>query len=606
MGKLYPDAYFDGSGFDAYQYFGAHHTKDGVVFRVCAPQAQSVALIGAWNGWQPIPMKKTDPRGIYTVCIGNAQPGQLYKFRIHEGGEGRVRDRADPFGRQTEVRPSTASVIPPREGFQFTDTAWRNAQNSGHYDRPLNIYEMHIGSWRRHPDGSFYGYRELAQSLIIYCKEHFYTHVEFLPLAEHPFDGSWGYQTGGYFSVTSRYGSPDDFRWLVNELHKANIGVIMDFVPVHFIPDDFALFEFDGTPLFESHGDLGYSEWGSLNFDFGKPIVRYFLQSAADFWLTECHVDGLRFDAVRNIIYYQGDEARGQNRTAIEALKLLNQGLKNRHPNALLIAEDSTNFIKVTAPVQYDGFGFDYKWDLGWMNDTLAYFQLPPDERYMPENYHKLTFSMNYFYDNLFLLPLSHDEVVHGKKTILDKMWGSYEQKFAQCRTLYTWVYTHPGKKLGFMGNEFASFREWDENRELDWELLRYPIHSGFDRFLIGLAGLYRSCPALHEGEYHPGCFHWLQANDHQHAVYAYERAAGGDRLAIALNLSDKAYHSYTLYFDHPVTLRELVNSDYIHYGGAGDINEAKILCRPSGDKWAVDIQLAPFGSCIFRVMPDR
>ncbi len=596
------DRYFSGRMFDAYRYFGAQHTREGTVFRVCAPHARRVALIGEWNGWQETEMIRTDERGIYTICSDRARPGQLYKYRVYESGKGRVRDRADPFARQSELRPGTASVVPPKERFHFTDKIWRDAQDGGHYDRPMNIYELHIGSWRRHMDGSAYGYRALAAPLIQYCKEHFYTHVEFLPLAEHPFDGSWGYQVGGYFSVTSRYGSPDDFCWLVNELHKAKLGVIMDFVPVHFIPDDFALFEFDGTAMYEYDHDTGlaYSEWGSCNFDPGKPLVRSFLQSAADFWLSECHVDGLRFDAVRNLIYIQGDEKRGENGKAIEALKLLNAGLKARHPDALLIAEDSTSYPKVTAPVEYDGLGFDYKWDLGWMNDTLAYLELPPSER--PANHHRITFSMSYFYNDLFLLPLSHDEVVHGKKTVLDKMWGEYEQKFAQCRTLYTYLYTHPGKKLGFMGNELGSFREWDENRELDWQLLSYPIHSGFDRYLIGLAGLYRSCPALHEGEYHPGCFRWLEADDSAHSVYAYERAAGGDRLLMVLNLSDRGYHPYRLRFDGPVTLRELVNSDYIHYGGTGDTNEARIDSRPCGDRWTAEIRLAPFGSCIFRV----
>lgn len=596
------DRYFSGQMFDAYRYFGAQHTREGTVFRVCAPHARRVALIGEWNGWQETEMIRTDERGIYTICSDRARPGQLYKYRVYESGKGRVRDRADPFARQSELRPGTASVVPLKERFHFTDKMWRDAQDGGHYDRPMNIYELHIGSWRRHMDGSAYGYRALAAPLIQYCKEHFYTHVEFLPLAEHPFDGSWGYQVGGYFSVTSRYGSPDDFRWLVNELHKAKLGVIMDFVPVHFIPDDFALFEFDGTAMYEYDHDTGlaYSEWGSCNFDLGKPLVRSLLQSAADFWLSECHVDGLRFDAVRNLIYIQGDEKRGENGKAIEALKLLNAGLKARHPDALLIAEDSTSYPKVTAPVEYDGLGFDYKWDLGWMNDTLAYLELPPSER--PANHHRITFSMSYFYNDLFLLPLSHDEVVHGKKTVLDKMWGEYEQKFAQCRTLYTYLYTHPGKKLGFMGNELGSFREWDENRELDWQLLSYPIHSGFDRYLIGLAGLYRSCPALHEGEYHPGCFRWLEADDSAHSVYAYERAAGGDRLLMVLNLSDRAYHPYRLRFDGPVTLRELVNSDYIHYGGTGDTNEARIDSRPCGDGWTAEIRLAPFGSCIFRV----
>lgn len=603
MDKTYLEQYLSGQAFDAYRYFGAHHTGEGVVFRVYAPAARAVKLIGEWDGWQEIDMARTDARGVYAACVPAAQAGQMYKYRVYEGGEGRVRDRADPFARQSERRPGTASVVPAKTPFAFTDAAWRDRQDGGHYDRPLNIYEVHAGSWRRHEDGSFYTYRELAAPLIQHCQEHFYTHVEFLPLAEHPFDGSWGYQVGGYFSVTSRYGTPEDFCFLVNELHRARLGVLMDFVPVHFIPDDFGLFQFDGTALYEYGYDTGltYSEWGSCNFDWGKPAVRSFLQSAADFWLTECHVDGLRFDAVRNLIYRQGQEARGQNRPAIEGLRQMNAGLKARHPAALLIAEDSTSYPKVTAPVPYDGLGFDYKWDLGWMNDTLSYLELPPEKR--PASHHRLTFSMSYFYNDLFLLPLSHDEVVHGKKSILDKMWGDYGQKFAQCRSLYTYFYTHPGKKLGFMGNELGSFREWDEARALDWELLRYPMHSGFERYLIGLAGLYRSSPALHEGEYNPQCFRWAEADDCAHSVYAYERRAGGDRLLVVLNFSAREYAEYALHLDGPGTLRELMNSDYIHYGGSGYINDPKLAAVLQDGRWTARIRLAPFGSCIFRIL---
>ena len=605
MNALELDAYFVGDTFEAYRWFGPQHTKNGVVFRVCAPHARRVMLIGAWNDWAETEMERVDPRGVYALCVPEAQPGHMYKYRIEEGGAGRIRDRADPFARQSELRPGTASIVPAKEPFQFTDGAWRSAQSGNFYNRPMNIYEIHAGSWKRHADGSVYTYRELAAPLIHYCKEHFYTHVEFLPLAEHPFDGSWGYQAGGYFSITSRYGTPEDFCWLVNELHQAQIGVLIDFVPVHFIPDDFALFEFDGTAMYEYDHNTGltYSQWGSCNFDWGKPLVRSFLQSAADFWLTVCHADGLRFDAVRNLIYTQGDEKRGENLPALAALKSLNAGLKRRHPHALLIAEDSTSYPKVTAPVPYGGLGFDYKWDIGWMNDTLSYLALPPEER--PGNHHRITFSMSYFYQDLFLLPLSHDEVVHGKKTILDKMWGEYTQKFAQCRTLYTYFYTHPGKKLGFMGNEIGSFREWDEARELDWPLLHYPIHAGFDRFLIELAELYCSSPALYMDEYHPGCFHWLAADDCAHSVYVYERAAGGERIVTVLNLSAHAYPAYRLSFSEPMTLYEQINSDSSCYGGTGNVNDARIPALPENGHWVAALRLAPFGSCIFRITTE-
>lgn len=595
-------AFLNGTCFNAYEYFGAHATvrsgQQGVIFRVYAPHAFAIELIGDFNDWTPVQMTPSEI-GLFELFWAGAHSGQRYKYRVHAFGQDMYRDRCDPFGRQSEVRPDTASIIADAGKYRFSDSDWR-AGVGNHYDAPINIYELHAGSWRQHEDGSWYNYRELADALIPYCMTHHYTHVELLPLAEHPFDGSWGYQDSGYFAVTSRYGTPEDFCYFVDLCHKNSIGVIMDFVPVHFIPDDYALARFDGATLYEYADETGMrmSEWGSCNFDLSKPIVRSFLQSAADFWLSVCHCDGLRFDAIRNVIYWQGDEARGINQDGITFLRSCNGGLKERHPAALLIAEDSTSLIKVTAPVQYDGLGFDYKWDLGWMNDTLAYFALPPAQR--ESAHHKLTFSMSYFYDNLFLLPLSHDEVVHGKKTILDKMWGDYDQKFAQCRTLYTYFYTHPGKKLNFMGNELGQFREWDESRALDWNLLEYPKHSGFARFLTGLAGLYASSPALHQEEYDMRAFQWIEADDTAHSVYAYTRQAGSDALLIVLNLSDQAYPEYTLRMQRPSILRELVNSDSIGYGGEGMTNERVIYSV--GPHNEVSLTLAPFGSCILRI----
>lgn len=594
--------FLNGTCFNAYEYFGAHATvrkgQQGVVFRVYAPNAFAIELIGDFNDWQPVQMHPSEI-GLFELFWAGAHAGQRYKYRVHAFGQDAFRDRCDPFGRSAEVRPHTASVICEAGKYRFSDSVWR-ASRGNHYNEALNIYELHAGSWRRHEDGSWYNYRELAKELVPYCRDHFFTHIELLPLAEHPFDGSWGYQESGYFAVTSRYGTPEDFCYFVDVCHRHGIGVIMDFVPVHFIPDDYALARFDGSTLYEyaDHTGLRMSEWGSCNFDVSKPIVRSFLQSAADFWLSVCHCDGLRFDAIRNVIYWQGDESRGINSNGLDFLRGCNSGLKERHPDALLIAEDSTNLIKVTAPVPYGGLGFDYKWDLGWMNDTLEYFSLPPAQR--AAAHHKLTFSMSYFYDNLFLLPLSHDEVVHGKKTILDKMWGDYDQKFAQCRTLYTYFYTHPGKKLNFMGNEIGSFREWDEARELDWELQSYPIHSGFQRYLTGLAGLYFSSTALHQEEYDMRAFHWVEADDTAHSVYAYTRQAGGDQLLIVLNLSDRAYPDYKLRLPQPACLREMINSDCTNYGGSGLTNDWAIYS--DGPDNEISLALAPFGSCIFRV----
>ena len=593
--------FFQGTCFNAYDYFGAHATirnrQQGVVFRVYAPNAFVVELIGDFNNWTPVQMTPSRS-GVFELFWAEAKAGQRYKYRVHAFEQDSYRDRCDPFGRCSELRPNTASIITDGAKYQFSDNGWRAARGN-HYNQPINIYEVHAGSWRKHEDSSWLTYRELAESLIPYCKAHFYNYIEFLPLAEHPFDGSWGYQESGYFAVTSRYGTPEDFCYLVDQCHKHGIGVIMDFVPVHFIPDEYALARFDGSTLYEypDHSGVRLSEWGSCNFDLVKPIVRSFLQSAADFWLTVCHCDGLRFDAIRNVIYLQGDERNGVNPSGTYFLQQCNKGLRARHPHALLIAEDSTNLIKVTAPVQYDGLGFDYKWDLGWMNDTLSYFMLPPEQR--PAAHHRLTFSMSYFYDNLHLLPLSHDEVVHGKKALLDKMWGDYDQEFAQCRTLFTYMYTHPGKKLNFMGNELGEFREWDEALQLDWNLLEYPKHIGFEHYLMDLSQFYLENPALHQDEYDMRAFQWLDANDSEHSVYSYFRTAGGQTLLVVLNLSNRKYPNYTLQFDRPTTLRELISSDTSKYGGRDVTNDWVIY---SDDHNRAQIILAPLGSYIFRV----
>lgn len=591
--------FFAGEAFDAYRYFGPQFTEYGVSFRVYAPRATRVCIIGEFNGWQECEMIQVDPRGIWATCVEQAAPGQMYKYRIFAHGLDGPRDRCDPFARQAQLRPETASVVPAHTRYSFRDKAWRERRCGNHYDTAMHIYEVHAGSWRRHEDGSVLTYREMAQPLIEYCRLHFYTHIEFLPLTEYPFDGSWGYQPGGYFAVTARYGTPEDFCWLVDQCHRAGLGVIMDFVPIHFIPDEYALARFDGAPLYEYDDDTGLrmSEWGSCNFDFGRAATRSFLQSAADFWLTVCHVDGLRFDAVRNAIYVQGDQARGENADGLAFLRAINAGLKKRHPDCLLIAEDSTSYLKVTAPTQYGGLGFDYKWNMGWMHDTLSFFSRPPAKR--RDEYHQLTFSMSYFYNDLFVLALSHDEVVHGKKTILDKMWGDDAQKFAGCRALLVYFYTHPGKKLSFMGNEFGMRREWSEARQLDWQLLGEPMHQGLECCQTGLAGIYRNSPALHCSEYDAACFRWVEANDHTHCVYAYEREAGGDRLLVVLNLSDRPLPQYKLHFSKDVRLREILNSDHSHYGGSGMLNDGTLYTEPNG---TVRLALAALSGCVFRV----
>ena len=478
---------------------------------------------------------------------------------------------------------------------------------------PLNIYELHAGSWKQKPnatkpDGSdgWYDYEELARELIPWLLDHHFTHVELLPLAEHPFDGSWGYQTTGYFSVTSRYGSPAQFASFVNACHRMGIGVIMDFVPVHFAANADALARFDGTYLYEYDSDVGHSEWGTCNFNYYRGEIRSFLNSAAALWMDVYHCDGIRMDAISRALYWQGDPNRGVNEGAVTFLRNLNHGLNERWPTGIYTAEDSTNFLKVTAPTRYDGIGFDYKWDMGWMHDTLDYFATPFGER--PDAYHKLTFSMQYFYNELYLLALSHDEVVHGKKTIIDKLWGTYEEKCAQLRTLYFYMYTHPGKKLNFMGNELGHFREWDEKKELDWGLMKYPFHDSFQKYFAELGRLYATEPALYDGEYNPNCFEWIACESRDEGVYAWLRKGAGQTILCVMNTQNTAHKKFPLYFQYPCAADELLNSEAACWNGA-DRSRTRHLHTTDGGVYGRDytlsVDLPAMGSRMYRITPE-
>ncbi len=600
-------SFFDGNSFDAYTYFGAHLCAEGgAVFRVYAPRASAVSVWGDFNGWEPQPMTRAE-NGVFTRIEPKAKAGDYYKYRI-EDEEGHVIHHADPFAFGGDLRPDWASRIVDLERVPAETLGW-GPDTSDHYNRPINIYELHLGSWKQNkndPNG-WYDYDELAAPLIAYLKEHAYTHVEIMPLAEYPADESWGYQSSGFFAPTARYGSADQLKALVRALHEAGLGVILDFVPIHFVTNDYALRRFDGTALYEYPADAtGYSEWGSHNFNFYRHEVRSFLKSAAAYWLREYHFDGLRMDAVRNAIYWQGDESRGVNEGAIRFLQELNQGLKEAFPHCLLIAEDSSQYNKITAPVQYGGLGFDYKWDMGWMNDTLEYLKTPAWER--PRCYHKLTFSMHYFYQELYLLPLSHDEVVHGKKTILDKIAGSYDEKFPQGRTLYTYMMTHPGKKLNFMGNEFGQLREWDEKREQDWMLLSYPNHDSFLRYLTDLNRLYLAHPALFAGDYDARYFRWLQADAEADCVYAYQRTVEGDSLVVVLNFSDLAHPQYPIGIDGAKELVEVLSTDRDIYGGttAHWTPRRIVPKKQTSGKWSQQffVDLPPYSAAVFAVTP--
>ena len=599
--------FYIGKSFDAYEFFGAHKIGNKILFRVYAPNAAKVSLVGEFNDWQEEEMEQQYQSGIYSITSENARVGMMYKYCIHTR-DGQVVYHCDPYGFAMELRPNSASYIVDLEEYKFSDDEWMNKRDKC-YNKPLNIYEIHMGSWMKKNDETYnngwYRYNEIADRLINYVKENGFTHIEIMPLCEHPVDCSWGYQNTGFFSPTSRYGTNKELKELIDKCHKANVGVILDFVPIHFAVDDYGLAKFDGTELYEyPHKDVGASEWGTCNFIHSRGEVCSFLQSAANYWLKEYHFDGLRMDAISRAIYWQGNPARGVNSCAINFIRNMNVGLHKLHPTAMIIAEDSTAYPKVTAPVEYNGLGFDYKWDLGWMNDTLEYFKISPKER--PNHYYKLTFSMEYFYNELFLLPFSHDEVVHGKATIIQKMWGDYEDKFKQCRALYMYMYTHPGKKLNFMGNEIAQFREWDEKREQDCQLIKMPLHYAFNKYIKRLNEVYDNYEALYKNEYDSSYFKWLEVNAPEKSVYIYERGRSDHRIIVALNFSDNEYAPFTFKVEEELRLREIVNSDSDIYGGSTwGMRSDVTTTKEDNYLYNLSINLKPFSGIIYEVVND-
>lgn len=562
--------FFLGNAFDAHTYFGAHVTEQGVVFRTLAPNAAAVDLIWEGGDWEPIPMQRIHDGGVYELTVPEAVAGQMYKYRITpQNPDGDIIDHCDPYGFGMELRPNNASIIRDLSSYTFHDKKWL-AQRDNHRKKPVNIYEVHLGSWRTNPNNpnGWYTYEEIAPKLVDYVKKAGYNYIEFMPLSEHPADCSWGYQNTGFFSPTSRYGTAHQLMQLVDTCHQAGIGVILDFVPVHFAVDGYALNHYDGTTLYEyPEKEDNYSEWGSCNFIHARGEVCSFLQSCANYWLSVFHFDGLRMDAVSRLIYWGGDASRGINPASITFLKRMNQGLHQLHPDSMLIAEDSTNYEGVTCPVEYGGLGFDYKWDMGWMNDTLNYFRTPPDERV--NHYHKLTFSMMYYYSEKYILPLSHDENVHGKATVIQKMYGDYDDKFPQARALYMYMYAHPGKKLNFMGSELAQFREWDEKREQDWDILKYPMHDGFMHFMKKLCNMYLEIPSLSRWDDAPEGFRWLDCDSALKRCYTMLRSCdGGAPVAAVFNLSDRVQDGYVLNIGQGKRLKLLLDSTEDRYGG--------------------------------------
>ena len=605
-----------GQSIEAYRYFGAHfETHDvlerkggryfkrkvsGVMFRLYAPLASDVSIIGDWNGWdvRTHKMAKVDESGVYELFIPGLNNYESYKYHF-KNAKGEYVDKADPFAFFSELRPLTCSRLFDIEGFSWHDEEYQKKKSSS-FDKPMSIYEIHLGSWLGKKDGRYLSYEEVADKLIPYLKETGFTHVEIMPITQYPFDGSWGYQSTGFYSVDSRYGNPFQLMSFIDRLHANGFGVILDFAPVHFANDSFALREFDGTCLYEySDPKHTFSPWGSCLFDLGKDPVRSFLMSAMNYFVEYFHFDGIRVDAVSNLVYWDGDKSKGENGGATEFIKRLNGKLHYAHPNLMMIAEDSTDFQGVTKKTEEGGLGFDYKWDLGWMNDTLKYYSKDPI--YKKWEHNKITFSMAYFWSEKFLLPLSHDEVVHGKGTLINKMYGDYDTKFDLLRNLYVYQFAHPGKKLNFMGNELASFDEWNENRSLAWNLLTFPKHDSVKRLMRDLNVLYQQEEALYKDEYSPSSFAWTMVDNSAQSVFAFERHVGDSDLLFVFNMTPNYYENFDVGVMHEGKWVELLNSDKDIYGGrnqyCGGIRETS-PSGPEGRPFQVTLKIG--GYCAF------
>lgn len=594
------DSYLNGHLPDAYKYFGAHKAKQdgkaGFVFRVYAPLAKEVDLIGDFNNWQPAKMDKVDYRGLYELFVPDVQLGQRYKFHIL-GCDGYWKDKQDPFAFADELKNESCSYVVDIDSIHIDDADFL-AKRDRNFDKPVSIYEIHMGTWKRKPDNTYYNYSELADLLVPYLQDMGYTHVEMLPITSYPNDASWGYQTLGYYSIDRRWGTLKDFCEFVEKMHKGGIGVIMDFVPVHFAVDSYGLEKFDGSCVYEYSNEHEFSQWGTKNFDLGKDPVRSFLISSVCFFAEYYHLDGFRFDAVSNIIYWDGNSAKGVNVGAVEFIKRCNGYVHALFPNVMMIAEDSSAYGHVTKGMFDDGLGFDYKWDLGWMNDTLKYYAKDPV--YKKYCHNQLTFSMAYFYSENFLLPLSHDEVVHMKGSIVNKMWGSYDNKFANVRNLYAYQYAHPGKKLNFMGNEIATFDEWKEFEPIAFQDLNYPKHAGVQRLIRDLNRIYASHPAMHEKEYDPNTFSWIMADNADQSVYIFKRESETECLIFIFNMTPNFYWDYDVGVPYEGTYEEILNTDKDVYGGWNQYNGLPLETHGSGlhnQPYRITVKVASFGA---------
>ncbi|HKQ23421.1 MAG TPA: 1,4-alpha-glucan branching protein GlgB [Burkholderiales bacterium] len=567
----------------------------GVRFACWAPNAERVSVVGDFNRWdgRALPMATHGVSGVWELFVPGLGEGTLYKYEIRNRNTGEILVKTDPYAHAYELRPVTAARVNADQAYAWRDEGWMKARAGNDWlHASINAYEVHLGSWRRHPDGRFYSYRELAESLVPYVKEMGFTHIELLPVSEHPLDESWGYQTTGYFAATSRFGSPEDFKFFVDVCHQAGIGVILDWVPAHFPTDAFALARFDGTALYE-HEDprLGFhQDWGTHIFNYGRNEVKSFLLSSAHYWLGECHVDGLRVDAVASMLYLDYSRKAGEwipnkfggreNLEAIDFLRQLNVMVHRDFPGALTFAEESTAWPMVSRPTYIGGLGFSMKWNMGWMNDTLAYMRQDPVHRRYHHN--QLTFGQLYAYTENFMLPFSHDEVVHGKGSLLGKMPGDAWQKFANVRLLLSYQFASPGKKINFMGNELAQGREWRTDWELDWGLLGIDWHRGVQTMLRDLSRLYREQRALHDQDFESAGFSWIDCHDADQSILAFERwARDGSVAVVALNFTPVPRHGYRIGLPKAGVWHEAFNSDSAFYAGANVGNSGAIDTQP-------------------------
>ena len=552
----------------AYEYFGAHPNRSSTIFRIWAPTAKSVAIVGDFNNWNAREedyCQKITNEGIWEVEIKKVKKGTIYKFQI-ETSWGQKILKADPYAFYSELRPQTASVVNGKPKFRWADKKWLNNREIG-YAKPINIYEVHLGSWKKKEDGTYYNYREIAELLVEYMLEMNYTHIEIMPITEYPFDGSWGYQATGYYSVTSRYGTPEDFMYFVNYFHKNNLGVILDWVPGHFCKDAHGLYRFDGSACYEYEDqNLGENEWGTANFNVSRNEVRSFLVSNLYFWIKEFHIDGVRMDAISNMIYHK--DGVSENRASIEFLQYLNQSLHENHPDIMLVAEDSSAWPLVTKYQADGGLGFDFKWNMGWMNDTLKYIEQDP---FFRKSHHgKLTFSFMYAFSENFVLPLSHDEIVHGKNAILNKMPGYYEDKLAHVKNLYSYQMAHPGKKLNFMGNEFVQGLEWRYYEQLEWQLLKENKGSkDIQNYVKALNALYLEEEALwHDGQ---NAFEWIEHEniDENMLIFLRKNPDTDDFIIAVFNFSGKDHDKYPVGVNLEGEYECILDSNEKRFGGS-------------------------------------